>query len=469
MGLLLGTSSRSVSQLKIVDKPTLFESSLDLAFTTIDVPGNVFRSLVFAAQNPKEAPKSVLNAIKTIIPFVPSERIGGDRLTGSDDFWLNLAVEFITDPLIIVGGAFTRTIVGQSLRKLSVARKTLEAAKAAKRTEFIPKLAKEVKRAQRDVSRTIARRPQELRGRSFIKLNIPFTKPELAIGDFDAFIAKMATRKDKIFPSVKRIALEDELLASQLQKTRLVDKGKFTTTVDKKILALQRELKTTSSGIVSKRFTTGLREFAKSTRAKFAHGSRDLVVEAGRDLTEIATRRAERLLKTKGALALANLKEIAEIRKVSDINQMARLMELSERRFLIGGIESMSLKEFTKAGDSLVAAFKMKDGSIIKTGNIHDLPKHLNASDIAESGFTVNGKFLTREEASKFGRGRFAEDIFGPLEEPPSITLQALRSGAGGIGKVDDIVSKKFFAEVGELKGQLKDNIRKLEDDLGSV
>lgn len=114
----------------------------------------------------------------------------------------------------------------------------------------------------------------------------------------------------------------------------------------------------------------------------------------------------------------------------------------------------MTFDEWNKARKSVAAAFRLKDGRIINTGNMHVLPTGIEPSDVAETGFirTDIGQFLTQKQTLELIGFDSTRHMFDPIkEEPPEVTHKEYVKIALSEGKP---VPPEVLAEYSDLQAK---------------
>jgi hypothetical protein len=158
---------------------------------------------------------------------------------------------------------------------------------------------------------------------------------------------------------------------------------------------------------------------------------------------------------------------------VKNIYNPVNLLKSNRGSFSIKGIEKepyqMTAKEYSDITDNLTAAIKLKNGKIIQTGYVHDVPDGVSPSDIIEEGFVTGGKYYNRDQIERLGVGRYSEEI-SYEEEPRYITHEGIILEAIDEGKtIPEEVKKDFPFIFKDIKNLLKDtrgsfSTKKLED-----
>lgn len=115
----------------------------------------------------------------------------------------------------------------------------------------------------------------------------------------------------------------------------------------------------------------------------------------------------------------------------------------------------------------LTAAYKLDDGSIIRLGNVHTIPKGLDVNRIVDAGFAQGDKFLTSEQAAKiqnkpdkpfptaaltFGLGTAAQVAINnsDLDEETKKRYSALALGFTLAGAA--VLSSRALSFIGDIK-----------------
>lgn len=149
----------------------------------VNVPSNVTKSLILGAT---DDPEYFINALKTLSPFHEGEYISAEKFTATKNFWANLAFDIATDPLTYVGGLGSLTKAGTAAKSIKASRKLIKATEAIGKEVGRDEVIERALRGQLKELKFAKKTLKSLKGkkkRSVIKINLPFQKGGLHLGD----------------------------------------------------------------------------------------------------------------------------------------------------------------------------------------------------------------------------------------------------------------------------------------------
>ena len=175
------------------EESTLLGKLTSSVFDLLDVPQNVLFSGILAAQQydrgeTEAAKKSLINAVKTLLPFVPAREVEFSEIGpfGEDEYWKNLAGEIIVDPLNFVPGLGRLTKLGRAGKRLTHLKNEAKLAKQlGLPAEEVLAAQERAFEARRLLNVETAKAGADKRTRSIISLGLPLLPQagELHIGD----------------------------------------------------------------------------------------------------------------------------------------------------------------------------------------------------------------------------------------------------------------------------------------------